>query len=523
MAIGTADDNAIKFVNAKIDTAIGNYEQYHPTKAQFTRAGRTSRWFNPASMPIKGMKRTYRMFVAPMSAVRRDKYPDAVEAEFPVARDFKYLDLSVSHADLSMFKATGKWNKQKELQTEDDVSVARLAIKIFSEINRDFADSVNNAMFEGEDCAMATIDEIYDDDGTTFSTPGGYATKFIKIVGPISRFQPDMVLEIYDGTTTTQKNATVVVQDVIPGEDGPWHSDGSREAGIGPGIKCAPCDADGTTNTTAWSAVDVPIAGDALALSGEYNTATPNGFHGIPDFFDTSVDCHRDNSDSASVIDREASGYAFLNPEVIIPSGASAGTEKDFDMDEHFGQLEDTMPFIIDYGRGQRNIGDGLSGAEDKIEAPPVMLFATTPAIVNYIARINGADSARFTTTAAMSLDAAKKKEMFGVVGFEGTVYHSPSLPPVAFQADPNCKPFRGYLLDPQSFRLLTFGKAPGNGERVNIEWVTHGGAGRIHPCYGSTGGLTFYVQAGAHTSCGLTCDQPRANVGFQHIKSDRQ
>jgi len=517
-------DNALDFVEAKLDTAIGRAEVMHPTKAQFTLQGRTSRHLRFKKMPIKGKLHYYRMLTQPMSAVRVEKYPTAVTEEFPIAQDFAYTEYALSHDLLSMFKATGKWNLQRELKgQEDNLSVAKLAVQIMTFMGRNFADRVNTQMFTSSNCSMGTVAQIYDADGSAFSGSSGYATAYLAVNGPISRFQRGMVLDIYDSDGTT-KNATVVVQGVIYGDDGPPDGSGDVVAGIGPGILVHTCDAAGATGTTTWDSVAAPAATDYLALSGEFSTTTPKGFPGIPDFFDRTIDCHYHASAGAlTAVDREAVGYEYLNPMVITPSGASAGSEVTFSMEDHFAQLEDTMPYFVDFGRANRNIGDGLEGPEEKIVVGSAMTFVTTVEIANYVARTYAGDTLRFSATAASSLSEAKRKELFGHVGFEGIVFHSASLPPIGFMGDPNCKPYRGYLLEPQSFQMLVFGTAPGDGEAVNIDYVKHAGS-RIHPVTGDTNGTpTFYVQVAGFTSCGLTNDQPMANVEFRHIKSDRQ
>ncbi len=510
------------FTLAALENAIARVEQLHPTKAQFTMMGRTSRHLRFKNLKLRGKKHTYRMLTAPATPSRRAKFETAVESEFPVARQREYTEFSLSTADLTMFQATQSWNTKREIKQDDlDNSVTRLATMILEDISGSIGNDVNAQMFEPSTAVMATVTEIYNADGTSFTGSAGYATAFIRINGPICRFQKNMILEIYDASSTSTKNVTVKVQDVIHGDDGPW-SAGSRVASIGPGIKCAPVTAStGVLNTgTTWGATAVPAAGDTIRMSGEYN-ATAQGFHGLPDFFDTTVDCHNDSSGSA--VDRESTGYSYLNPEVIIPSGASDGSEVTFSIEDHFAQLEDTMPFIINYGRRHRNIGEGDNGPEDGISIKKAMTFITTPSIVNYVNRTYSQNTLQFTSTAAGTMDAARMKELFGVVGFEGIVYHSGSLPSIGFLADPNCKPYRGYLIEPDSFQFVVYGDdSPGNDTEVNLKWVDNGNGGRLHTIRGTNGGLTFYVESGAETSVALTCDQPLANVEFRYIKSDR-
>jgi hypothetical protein len=512
------------FTLAALENAIARVEQLHPTKAQFTMMGRTSRHFRFKNLKLRGKKHTYRMLTAPATPSRRAKFETAVEGEFPIARQREYTEFSLSTADLTMFQATQAWNTKREIKQDDlDNSVTRLATMILQDISGSIGNDVNAQMFEPATAIMGTVTSIHDLDasGTTYSSGTGYASKFIRIDGPICRFKKNMILEIYDASTTTTLNVTVKVQDVIAGDDGPPIG-GTRPDGLGHGIVCAPATAStGALNTgTTWGATALVADGDSIRMSGEYN-ATAQGFHGIPDFFDETVDCHNDVDGNA--VDREAVGYSYLNPEVIIPASASEGSEVTFSIEDHFAQLEDTMPFIIDYGRSQRNIGDGFDGAERGIHVGQAMTFIAEPKIVNYVNRTYSQNTLQFTSTAAGSMDAARMKELFGVVGFQGIVYQSGSLPSIGFLADPNCKPYRGYLIEPDSFQFLVYGDdSPGNDSEVNLKWVDNGNGGRLHTIRGSGGGLTFYVESGAETSVALTCDQPLANVEFRHIKSDR-
>ena len=261
-----------------------------------------------------------------------------------------------------------------------------------------------------------------------------------------------------------------------------------------------------------------PDADDMIARTDEFTpTASAyTNFHGFPDLFDTTVDIFRDNA--GSTIDRESYGNRWMNPTVITPTGASAGSEVTFDYDAHFGELEDVMSQTVELSRLHRGSSmPNMDNPEDYLSINGAMLAVSAPDIVNDAVR-EMADSQRFVSTAATTLDAARRKALFGTVNFEGVVYHSASLPPIVLQGDAASQPNVMRLIEPASMFMLTFG-----GGVNKINWLK-GANGIWTRLEGDTNRTpTFFVQAGCWTAAYMVFDQPKVNCELRFIKSSRK
>ena len=519
-------DYGIGWAQTNIDTAIHRYET-RIAKAGFTRMGMTTAsWFTPPVLRVEGKRMFYRMWKAPMTATRISDFDTAMTTEFPIGQNMEVDEFSLTQSDLSAFRSTAKWNMEREWKHDGTEKGAHLAMfnlvsKIFEELETDQECRYNMALFQENTSYMAKVHTFYNQAGTSSGDTAtgytGHGAMFIRIKdGSIARFVPGMVLDIYDADTTTQKNITCVVHDVIQTPDGPPVS-GARQAGIGPGLVCEPCAADGSTSAgtgydTVWNAVGVPASGDYIAMSGEFSTASPKGFHGIPDWFDSTVDCWRDADGNA--VNRETAGNGYLNPMVFTPSGATAGSPVALDIDTHFRAIENSLGYKVRLaqGRAVRAIGQGMrTGPNNELAISKRSLtLITTPEIENDVVD-EARDTIRFTSTAAMSQDTVK--ELVGQVGFTGFFYNSPTLGHVAMVADPNCKPYHAFCIDPESFHRLDGGTA-GKG----LKWVMNAGS-RLHPVYGDTNKTpTYYQQVACYRYAALLCDQPGVNFCLRYI-----
>lgn len=498
-------DNSQQFT--AVDDALDRYYNLDAVP-QFQRLGKTARWFNPRGVAMKGKSYGYVAWTQPATGVRRETFTTGRISEFPAARDLDYQPLSVSFADMKLFRATSKinildWDKTKDPKH----AVADLAMKVLSEADMDFASQLNVALYQAGTCGMGTIKQIYDVDGTAFTGAAGAAAAYIRVTdGSIAQFNKGDVLEIRDATTTTQVNVEMTVNSVIHGKDGPW-SAGSRVADIGPGIIATP----NTATTATWNAVDTPIATDILARSGEYHATSTSyrNIHGFPDWWNTAVDVFRDE-DGGSVLDREAAGNHWMNPEQVTV--AASGSEVNLDIDTHFRDIEDILPYRIETGRVKRaaSVRNGPSLPES------LVAFMNAPLVNEAVHTVGGSE--RFTTTLAMNLDTAKRRQLFGESGFDGYVYHSATLGEVCFQADVAMPPYVMYVIEPQSFFYVTFGGSPSG-----LAWLKNAGS-RWQPVQGDTLGTpTFVQQAGAYTFMALACDQIGANFRITGVKSSRE
>ena len=182
-----------------------------------------------------------------------------------------------------------------------------------------------------------------------------------------------------------------------------------------------------------------------------------------------------------------------------------------FDADAHLARLADILPHRVKCGQRQR--GEDLSD-EEGITWAGVLVAVTTPDVLNEATR-DSQDSIRFTTTMSMTLDEAKQKNLFGVSGFQGFVWNSPSLGTVALQSDIASTPNKVRIIDPNSWFWLTMGQG-----MYGIEWLKTAGS-RFSRVDGATNKTpTFYIQAAAWTAALLACDQPGANAEVTGVKT---
>ncbi len=433
----------------------------------------------------------------------------AAAAEFPVATKFDYTELSVIENDLKMFRATKQWNEIEQIKSmKEKYSVANLAIKLSQDIEGDFAGQMNAAIHQNSSAHAAKIDGIYDADGTSFTGASAHATAYINIKsGSISQFQVGNVLDMYDSDGTTL-NIRVVVQGINYGIDGP-RSSGTPVADIGPGFFAEPCDEFGVVESTAWNAVGTPASNDYIARDGEFTTVASSyrNINGFPAFFDSTNDIYRDSDGTA--LDREAPAQAWQIPEMFDAS--TEGSEVDFDMELHFGLVEDTMPYRLKTGRRSR------MKSEDGLALMDTLVAITTPRILNDAVREASA-SRQFTVAMSSTLSDAARKKQFGKVGFNGIAFQSASLGSIALQADPVHQPFKMTIVDPNSWFWLTFA-----GARGKVQWLDMDSKGSIWARkVGTNGRPTFYLHGGAHMTASLQCDQPALNMQIKWIKSSR-
>lgn len=467
-----------------LDVAIARKYQLHPQKAQFHRLGATSRWFAPRSKTFSGTRFEFNAFTTPMTNIRKSDFATAYAAALPAARDISSVWLSYDPDDLCMIQGSVKWNiLERERSQDRTTAIFNLATRVFNEFNNDFVDNVNRAVHQNANAQMALVDTVYAVGGTTYSS---HRYAFIKIKsGQIGQFLKGMVVE-------TDATESLTILDVVHGKDC-WYM-GTRTADVGPGIRV-----DAGSGLTVDSSAD-----DAITMSGE---TTGDNFHGFPDWMDPTTNVYFNEAGTA--IDRDASGNTWSH--CYVDTIAAAGTETEFDIDQHLRPLANVRAQMVGIGR------EGRRNAEADIVIPTAALGITTPELVNFMVNEASA-SQRFTLAMATSMDAATRKDLFGEVGFKGMVYQSPTMGSVAFQADPAAQPYKIRILEISSWFWLTLHGGP-----RNIKWIPAPGGGRIHNVtdYDTTGRLTWYVQAAAGCAMMLVCDQPAANCEITGVTDD--
>ena len=547
-------DHEVGLAQVAIDAALAINEQVKRAPSQFTRQGKTSQWFNPRGEMLRGERTKFRVFDKGYRGARSTSFKTAANSEGPTPRGIGHTECSYSWDDLAMIRAGVKWNMLQDLKHQDlNLAVYELVNKLFSEAEADIAERENTGLMLSSNSALGTVTLAYDADGTTFSLASAHTPCFIRITdAPMSRFQKGDVLAIYEAASTggtDVQNARVVVHDVIHGEDGPKVAGGTRVANIGPGLLIEPCDNDGKVEESNWTGATVtggditttdtdgsftsaaPAVGDFIARTGEFTTSstsgTPNNIRGIPDWFDWNVGTLRDGD--GTYLTRTDPGLEWTNPFVITPDNVTPGTVStyvEFDPDEHLNELADNWIFKVKAGRaGRRTLGQGMpDGRNEQIQISEHLLAIMSPKLVNHV--VNGSeDKQRFTHASLMNEKSAKALQLIGVSGFEGYVWHSPTLGEVCFQADTNCKPYTAFILEPSSWFWL---EVPGG---TSIKWLPFSGGSRIWAITGSAGGSyatgqgmpTFTRQAMAYSMRGLMCDQPAANAMIEGILTARE
>lgn len=473
----------------QVDQVLTEYYRKHPAKAQFGRTASTAKWFRPRGEKMKGSRWHFHAFVEPSTPTRGVAFGTAVAAAFPAAMPLTYKKLSWDDDDLTMFQATGSINIVADIETSDQqMSVYKLATVVVGDLQIDFDKKLNDAVHMGTSAQMGTVNAVYDEDGTTYTS--SQTDAFIQITdGAISQFLPGMVLDIDGGTEV------VKVKDVITTQDGPWSS-AVPVAGIGPGLIIERV--SGTAN------FDGIIAADTIARSGE---AAGSNFAGFDTWFDGTANVYNDSDGAA--ITRYSNGEQWSIPPIFRV--ATAGSEETFDIDTHLREVADVLPRSMNTGRKLRK----YKNPEHSINAPKSLVLITTLELANEATQ-TVADQNRFTSESAKSMDAAKYKALFGNLGFEGTVWHSATLGPVAIQADSSARKHKMTLIDPQSWFYLYLGKT-----NNTLGWITNDNGGRWHNVADtSTDRLTFKKQCGAYMACLLACDQPGANAEITGVKS---
>lgn len=472
MAFG---DNAQDY--ADCDNAIIKKYRLHPAPAQFTRMGSTSKWFRANVQQLLANRYNFNVWHTPYSGTRSSDFATAAAGAFPAAMDIVNKWLSYAYTDLAMFRASLKWSILTAVRTSNrKQAVYEVVNQLFGALNADFTEKLNSAVHMNSAAKMADVAAIYATAGTSYSS-NRYAYIQIKN-GSIGNFHKGMVLN-------TDATESLTVLDVIYGDNGPW-SGGSQVADIGPGIVV-----DAGSGLTVDSSVD-----DAITRSGE---TTSDNFHGLVDWFTPGTNVYKDEDGNA--VDRDAKEYAWTIPQIFTI--AAAGSETTLDLDTHLRPVANTLPYRAEVGRRNREKGISVGSS---------MVAITTMEIVNEATQ-EASDSHQWNSAAMGSMDAARRKKLFGQVGFEGMVFHSATLGPISFQADKAAQPYKIRMLEPSTWHWLTLGKGSPNSPDV-VNWIPSASGGKIHPVPDSdtTARLTFYVQCGAWVACLLYCDQPGAN-----------
>lgn len=461
---------------ADVANAMFNYWSRRRPKAQFTQFGNTARWFRPRTMQMQGDQFHYKMFVQPYSGVRRTKAN--YESEFPKPRQVDWQDIYASWTDLAEFQATIEYTGLAAAKTKRQ-AIAQTARTLVEGLDANYGEAMNYSLHQNADCVMALVAAVYAAGGGTYATA---TSAFLQIDGgSIAQFHKGQILDLREGSDNADVQATVKVNDVYHTSTGP-----GDVADIGPGIVVTIA-----TENAGDADLDGIADNDEIALSGEIDS----NFQSLTTWFSTAT---------VFSVTRTTKGNAHLVPYRFDAN--PGGSPVTFDWDTHMGEIVQEMAYVIQAGRAGR--------ATQGIQVTGAMLALTTPKI-NREAISQAGDSARFTTALAMKLDAAKQRELFGEIGFNGVVWHNEVLPPIAFQADPVAVANTVRLIEPSSFFYI----------------LAHEGGLRRPERLDKDGRWWRYIQgtnarpinrliAATLMRVALGNDQPQANVELNNVAS---
>jgi hypothetical protein len=450
------------------------------TVAQFTRFTDTAKWFKPGrTIPFKGKREVLSIYTTPMNNVKRENYATARTSAYPTGTSLSHTRVSWAYTDLAMFRAAVKINMlDMEKENGDDNCVYDLATTVVSETTSAFEQSANLAVHQNADCEMAKV-------GTKYAVAGGTYSQnrraYFSLSGATpSRFQKGMLLTINSQVFT--------VMDVIHGSYGPW-SGGTRIASIGPGL---------TVDAGSGLHCDAITAANVITINGE---TTGGSFAGLPSWMSGTVNVYAD--EAGTPIDRDLYDNDWSIPYIEVI--AAAGAEEVLDLEDHVGRLADVLPGMVQLTKKARR-DQGIS-------------ISKAMAAIMSVSLVNQSVQSLFDTQLLMSkYGKEESQDLFGSVGFSGVTYNSPTLGPIAFQADPVAAPNTIDLLDPSSWLWFTGGKG-----MSGVDWEKNGSS-RWFPVYdsGNDNRLTHYIQAGCRTAALLACDCPKTNARITGVKSSR-
>ena len=490
------------FTEAQLQAVMTEVFDQARHKAQYSRGGNTSRWFTRKSDKFVGREYHFYALTIPSTGSRGMTHTQARDEPYPEASSPTTVELIYKNTDVTYFKSTVEYNEIDESESETPkAALFRVAKHLVQQAMGDTDATHNMAIHLDTNGTLGTIVTRYDDDGTGYST--GNATAFWAMNrADIGRFQPGLVLK---SDQATQAALTIVVSDVITGKDGPARG-GSYVSDIGPGIVVSfvsgtDTDLDNATNTSTVSRSEA-VSGAGVANSN---------FSGLASWMSRTTNVYFDRDGNA--LDRDAIGNAWSIPNIV--DYTDAGDTVPIDIDVHFRDVAVIAPSRMRAGRLHRQGLGEITAAKEALNLPEVLVAVGPHSLIESAAEQIG-DSQRFTSFTANSVDAARRKELFGQTGFDGTVIHSATLPPIALQSDKLARKNKLSILDPQSFQFL---KAPG----PEMVWVKqNGGIWHVKPD-ASTGRLTETKQGGYRTSALLFNDQPGVNFELQGLRSDRE
>lgn len=419
-----------------------------------------------------------------------------LESDAPLAGKIDTLDVQIEEANFRKLHFSLKHTipAQEEVDGSEHATY-NLAMELALQSLQSLDEKRNHMIHQDGDGVKAVVAAVYKPDGTSSDPPTTMTYRgstvdgaFITIdQGSVSKFHQGELIDIRDtGGTGTDVLVTCVVADV-------WHDSVYQGEDVGPGLLIA-LDTVGTETDLAGIA-----DGDEIFSSGEEDgSGLPVGFGELFKRSGTLA--------YFSVTDRLAPGFQFL-----VPYGrdyASGGVSAVIDIDTHFGNMADLMGMLFGPARKNR-LKRGFSMTDAVVAICP-------PDLVNSVARQAGESDIQFTAQAASSMSDARQQKLTSVRGWQGSVIHHPTLPPIILQSDPVATKDTIRIFEPSAFEFIRWGsKKP--------KFIRHAGMGGIwhNRRSTSTGQLTMSMDASGFVIETLFCDQPQINYSIEGVKTD--
>lgn len=449
-----------------------------------TRFGATTQHI-PGDKPFKGQDTTIEMLTgayhgATMSASLEGDAPDSYEialAQMTIGRsDLRELACTISHTLVA--QTLGKDRAHSAFEPAKRLVMQSLA---------NLGERRNQALNMDENCVKALVAAVYKADGDTYATA---TSAFLQIDnGSISMFHPGEMIDIREASDGTDIQVTCKINDVC-------HSTDFRGfSGVGPGIVVT---IDSTYGSGEQDAdLDNVADGDELVRHGEADAA---GFSGS---FGTLIDLSTSPADYFSLA-RTTTGNFYL-----VPYGKSylSGTSNvNLNLEDHFGEMVDTMAMVIGPSRIWRGQND--------FALTKAIVVQAQPDLVNEIARQAGGDNSRFTAEISSQMTSARKKEFVANAGWDGAVLHHPGFPPIIVQPEQLCPANKIRLFEPSAWSFYRLGgREP--------HWIRNDTGGRWHIRRNvTTGNLTKTRDASFYVHETAVCDQPKTVYQIEGVKS---
>ena len=425
------------------------------------------------------------------------RFDSNLEAAFPDSTKMAALDIEIAISNLRRSAAQFEISKVALIQMADEEhSAFDLAARVVGEIEADINESRNKHINATANARMATIAAKYKHDGDTY--PGSSATSaFLQLKnGSTNYFHKGQFIDIRDVASTGTAQIRCHVTDVI-------HGNYLLGRNVGPGIAVA-YDADLGYTSPADTDFDTIAADDDIVPSGETTSGYPAAFASLINF--TSAP-----GAYFSVTDRAAAGYRWL-----IPNGKDYTTDSEainLDVETHFGTMADLMAVLLPRARAVM--------ANKGLKPHKAIVAQAHPALVAEFARQCGDATIGFQRDAASSLDAATRKDLIAVSGWDGAIYRSPNMPgfPIALQPEAQMDRNQIRLWDPNMAVALRLSE--GNGKRP--DWEKNEGGGIWHNVKSASGSTTQIVpayQCGASIMETLFWENPQLIYAMLGLKS---